>query len=107
MSWYVYMLECNDKSLYTGITNNITARMNKHKCGSGSKYVGSRLPFLIVFVKEVDSKSQALRLEAKIKKQSRGQKLTLCSTNKQTSFNTLKHLRVPKGYWNLDERSHT
>ena len=37
--WYVYLLECMDGSFYTGVTNNIDARMNAHSIGKGSKYV--------------------------------------------------------------------
>jgi len=37
--WYVYILECQDGSFYTGVTNNLDARMNAHATGKGSKYV--------------------------------------------------------------------
>lgn len=42
--WYVYMLECSDKSLYTGITTDLQRRLIQHNLGVGSKYVRSRLP---------------------------------------------------------------
>ena len=47
--WFVYILECQDGSFYTGITNNISKRMKVHNKGNGSKYVRSRLPFKLVY----------------------------------------------------------
>ena len=44
--WSVYILECNDKSIYTGICkNDINRRTKEHYIGKGRKYVRSRLPF--------------------------------------------------------------
>ena len=49
MSWTVYILRCGDKTLYTGITNNLEARLEKHSCGTGAKYTRGRGPFKILF----------------------------------------------------------
>jgi putative endonuclease len=76
--WYVYIVRCErDDSLYTGITNNLERRINQHNNGKGAKYTRSRAPVTLVKTFEVDSKSEALKLEYKIKKLSREEKLKL------------------------------
>jgi len=46
MDWQVYLVRCADDSLYCGITNDITGRIEKHNAGKGAKYTQSRLPVL-------------------------------------------------------------
>lgn len=77
MKWVVYILKLKDDSLYTGITNNLTKRMTKHKKGKGSKYVRSRLPFQVVYIEECLNKSDALKRELVIKKLTRAKKLLI------------------------------
>lgn len=60
-TWLVYLLECNDDSLYCGVTNNLRSRLSSHRAGRGSKYVRSRLPCRVVWTEEVADKSTALR----------------------------------------------
>lgn len=79
MSWYVYILKCNDNSLYTGSTNNIEKRCVKHNKGKGAKYTAARLPVILLWFTEEANKSDALKLEFKIKKLSREDKLKLIS----------------------------
>lgn len=78
-NWVVYILECNDKSLYTGITNNLARRIAQHQQGLGAKYTKGRGPFEIKYTELCESKSFALKRECEIKKLSREQKLDLCS----------------------------
>ncbi len=67
-NWFVYMLECNDKSIYTGICkNDVSRRMREHASGKGSKYVRSRLPFQLVWSKGGFTASEALKEEYRIK----------------------------------------
>ena len=74
-NWYVYMLECNDKSIYTGICkNDIKRRMKEHQSGKGSKYVRSRLPFKLVWSKGNFTASEALKEEYRIKQLEREDK---------------------------------
>ena len=74
-NWYVYMLECNDKSIYTGICkNDINRRMKEHQSGKGSKYVRSRLPFKLVWSKGGFTASEALKEEYRIKQLEREDK---------------------------------
>lgn len=82
MSWTVYILELNDRSYYTGITNNISKRLQKHRLGQGSKYVRGRLPFKLVYTEPAINRSPAARREAEIKKMSRENKKTLIEESK-------------------------
>ena len=75
--WFVYILRCSDDTLYTGITNNLERRIEQHNKGKGAKYTRGRGPVALVKSFEVDSKSEALKLEFKIKKLSKEEKLKL------------------------------
>lgn len=77
MQWYVYILECADGTLYTGITNNLDARMHAHEQGRGARYTRGRGPFVLVYQEIVADRSQASRREATIKKMSRSEKLAM------------------------------
>ena len=67
--WFVYMLECKDKSIYTGICKgDIDRRMREHASGKGSKYVKSRLPFELKWRKSGFTASEALKEEYRIKR---------------------------------------
>ena len=67
--WFVYMLECKDKSIYTGICKgDIDGRMKEHQDGKGSKYVRSRLPFELKWSKSGFTASQAMKEEYRIKR---------------------------------------
>ena len=77
-NWIVYMLECNDKSIYTGICKgDLDKRMKEHRDGKGSKYVRSRLPFQLVWSKSGFTASQSLKEEYRIKSLSREKKKEL------------------------------
>ena len=76
--WSVYMLECSDKSIYTGICKgDINRRMKEHASGKGSKYVRSRTPFQLVWSKSGFTASEALKEEYRIKSLSRQEKKEL------------------------------
>lgn len=78
MNNYVYILECSDKTLYTGSTNNIEKRIKEHNNGkSEAKYTRARRPVKLVYVETCSTLSNALKREAQIKKLSRAQKLLL------------------------------
>ena len=77
--WYVYILQCADDTLYTGITNNTDRRLKAHNAGTASKYTRVRRPVSIVYQEEVGTKGDALRRELQIKSMSRQQKLALFS----------------------------
>lgn len=74
---YVYILKCNDNSLYTGWTNNLERRLEIHNKGLGSKYTRGRTPVKLIYFEEFESKNDALKREIAIKKLSREKKLRL------------------------------
>ncbi len=78
---YVYILKCKDDTLYTGYTTNINRRMKMHEQGKGAKYTRGRAPFELQFQFCCASKSEALQLEAKIKKFSKRQKMLFIKEN--------------------------
>ncbi len=75
--WHLYILQCSDKSLYTGIALDVKRRLREHSLGQGSRYVRSRLPAKLVYREALKNKSKALRREAEIKRLTRRQKLVL------------------------------
>jgi len=77
MVWYVYLLVCRDKSIYTGITTNLERRLKQHNVGSASKYTRSRLPVKMVYSEKHASRGDALKKEAQVKKLSRQRKIDL------------------------------
>lgn len=81
--YYVYILMCEDGSLYTGSTNDIKLRFNKHQSGKGAKYTRSHPPVEIVYQEEFPSKRKALQREIEIKKMSRSKKLELVRLNEK------------------------
>jgi putative endonuclease len=74
MNWCVYMVLCTDDSLYTGITNNVQARLVQHANQRGAKYFRGRKPRRIVYLETGHSRSSASRREAQIKGMRRVQK---------------------------------
>lgn len=72
--WFVYILECADKSFYCGITNDIDKRFIKHSTGKGAKYTRSRLPLKLIYIEEYENRSLAAKREYQIKQLSRKQK---------------------------------
>lgn len=94
--WTVYLLKCKDNSLYIGITNNLDKRLTTHNKGKGSKYTRGRLPVVLLYSFEVETKSQALVFEYKIKQLSKKNKLLFFSNklyyinNKDTIINNSK-----------------
>jgi len=80
--WYIYMLRCGDDTLYTGITDDIPRRLEKHACGEGAKYTRGRGPLTLCYQEQVASHSLALRREYAIKQLTRKQKLELIAEYK-------------------------
>lgn len=72
--WVVYMVRCSDGSLYTGITNDLEARIEQHNSGKGAKYTRSRRPVELVWFERKRNESYARKSEAAIKKFDRQQK---------------------------------
>ena len=80
MIWIVYILECTDGSLYTGITKDLERRMKAHATGKGAKYTNRRGPFTVRYTESLDSKGAALQREAAIKSLDRAAKVALIAS---------------------------
>ncbi len=65
--WVVYLVRCSDKSLYCGITNNLENRLAAHNSGKGAKYTRSRRPVTLIGTSPEMTKSDALKLEYRVK----------------------------------------
>ena len=77
--WTIYILECGDKTLYCGITNNLENRMRQHRgeIKGGAKYTRSRQPFRVAYTEEALTRSEALKREFSIKKMTKNDKAEL------------------------------
>ena len=73
--WYVYILECQDGSFYTGVTNDIDARMEAHAIGKGSKYVYKKGFKELLRVMPCKNKSEACKHEYQIKQLPKNEKI--------------------------------
>lgn len=71
---YVYVVACDDDSLYTGYTTDVDRRVAEHNDGTGAKYTRSRRPVELVHVERYGSKSMAMSREYEVKQLSRRQK---------------------------------
>ena len=71
---YVYIIRCNDSSLYTGWTNNLKKRFEDHSKGKGAKYTRGRGPLKLVYFEKFDTKEEAMKREYAIKKLTKVQK---------------------------------
>lgn len=80
--WYVYIVECSDNTYYTGITNDIEKRVSKHNSGKGAKYTRNRGPVKLLWSVESENRSEASKLEYKIKKLKRIDKIKLINNYK-------------------------
>ena len=74
--WSVYIIRCNDNSLYTGISNNVAQRFAVHQSGNSqaAKYTRNRHPLQLIFSAEIGDKSAASRAEYRIKQLSKKNK---------------------------------
>ena len=66
--WFVYIVRCADRSLYTGVTTDATRRVAEHNEGRGARYTRSRGPVSLVYVESAEDRGAALRREHEIKR---------------------------------------
>ena len=81
--YFVYIIKCKDKSLYTGITTNLERRFAEHKAGKGGSYTRARKVVKIVYTEKYLNRSLASKREAEIKGWSRFKKLSLISAEER------------------------
>lgn len=75
--WVVYIVECREGSLYTGITNDLKKRLAAHNEGNGARFTRGRRPVKLKFCEQQPDRSAATKREAQIKNLSRSEKLRL------------------------------
>jgi putative endonuclease len=91
--WVVYLVRCADSSLYCGITNDLSRRLTEHNSGKGAKYTRSRRPAELVGISTEMTKSEALKLEHKIKRLPVDKKLSEL-TGKETAMTLKQDLKT-------------
>ncbi|HEX5035221.1 MAG TPA: GIY-YIG nuclease family protein [bacterium] len=99
-TWFVYILRCSDGSLYTGITNCLERRLERHNRGLASRYTRSRLPVNLVYSEPQPDRSLASKREAEIKLLERTAKLDLVARGfspAEGAETGLKPLATPPG----------
>tara|TARA_B100000768_G_C11263915_1_gene370111 strand:+ start:43 stop:297 length:255 start_codon:yes stop_codon:yes gene_type:complete len=80
--WYVYIVQCSDNSLYTGITVDLDRRLNEHNTSNkGAKYTRSRRPVQMMYSETHETRSLASKREYAIKQLTRKEKLNLLKIN--------------------------
>lgn len=77
--WVVYILECGDNTLYTGITNDLERRLKQHNTGKGARYTRGRGPLVLRALFHFENRSEATKEEFRIKHLSRESKFELIS----------------------------
>lgn len=78
--WYVYLVQCADSTLYSGVTTDLDRRVREHNGefpGRGAKYTKARRPVKLVYSEECADRSAAGKAEAALRKLSRVEKLKL------------------------------
>lgn len=81
--YHLYILECADKTLYTGITTDLPRRITEHNQRKlGAKYTATRRPVKLVYSKKFKNRSTASAAEARIKKLKKSEKLKLINLSK-------------------------
>lgn len=74
---YAYLVRCSDNTFYAGWTNNIEKRIQSHNAGTGAKYTRPRRPVQLAYLESFETKSEAMKREAALKKLSRKEKEAL------------------------------
>lgn len=77
---YTYILQCNDNTFYTGWTNDLDKRILAHNSKRGAKYTKSRLPVSLIYYESFETKEEAMKREAEIKRLTRKQKEELINS---------------------------
>lgn len=75
--YYLYILECIDQTLYTGITTDLNRRITEHNNNLGAKYTKGRGPVKLIYSQEFKNRSEATKEETRIKKLTRLQKMAI------------------------------
>ena len=74
-NWYLYIVTCSDKTLYTGITTDLSRRLKEHNSKKGAFYTKNKTPVFLVYQETLPNQSAAFKREAQIKRWPRAKKL--------------------------------
>lgn len=96
MNWSVYIILCTDKSLYTGITTNVSRRFSQHASQKGAKYFRGRQPNQFIYIETGHDRSSAGKREMAIKKLTRLEKLQLIASESNTLMLDANSPNAPK-----------
>ena len=91
--WFVYLLECEDGSLYTGVAIDVEARFIKHALGVGAAYTRSHPPLRVLACRSYAGKGDALRAEYELKQLPRERKLDFFDASERLAGGCLPVLR--------------
>lgn len=72
--WFLYLIRCNNQSLYTGITTDVERRFKQHEAGKGARFLRGKHPLTLEFQTKIGTHSQALKAEHLVKKCSKAVK---------------------------------
>lgn len=98
-NWTVYMLECADGTLYTGITDDLGRRLRAHNEGRGAKYTRGRGPLKLRYLESVPDKSTALKREHALKQLRRSEKMAIIQ-EKEREIKSLLEIGREASYTN-------
>ena len=84
LKWCVYIVVCADDTLYTGVTNNLEARVAQHNSGDGAKYTRSRRPVRLVYQEPAEDRSAAQKREYALRRLTAGDKRALINFERST-----------------------
>ena len=89
--WFVYILQCSDLSLYTGISNDLQRRLDEHNHGPrGSRYTRARRPVSLVYLEQAESRAAASQREYAIKQLDRPAKMQVILDSQRQCRRLLK-----------------
>lgn len=99
--WRAYLVRCADGSLYAGVSNDVASRVAKHNAGRGARYTRARRPVVLAWRSAPLDKRAAHRLEARLKRLGRADKLVVAGpatpARRLAVRRLLQGLRVPAG----------
>ena len=84
MPYYVYVIQCEDGSFYTGYTKNVNRRLTLHKNGKGARYTRMHKPKKLVYTEEFKTRAEAMRRERKVKTMGHQKKRTLVRSQRKS-----------------------
>ena len=92
--WFVYVVRCSDRSLYTGGTTDAKRRVAEHNDGRGARYTRSRGPVALVYLEPAEDRGAALKREHEIKRMTAAEKLVLVNASRRARLSGRKTARA-------------